>query len=105
MGGKVYTLAFVKCAKHRYCLHSVITLQQRQAEEAQRFTWSKKGQIFFFFKLSKELSGFNCLNSIAEEYFGEEKSFLLSCTGRQGKRASTCTVYDTGCSHQDQDSW
>lgn len=36
--GKVYTLAFVKCAKHRYCLHSVIILQQRQAEEVQRFT-------------------------------------------------------------------
>lgn len=68
-GGKAYTLAFVKCAKHQYCLHSVIILQQRQAEEVQRFSWWNKWQIFFSFKFSRYCSGFNCLNSSAEEYF------------------------------------
>lgn len=71
--------------------------------------------FFFFFKLSTEFSGFNCLNSTGKQYFRTEQkphkfSFLRSSTGYWGRwgavegeaeegRVSTYIVYDTTCSH------
>lgn len=47
----------------------------------------KKRTDFFFFKLSKELSGFNCLNGIAEEYFRGGKKFFTELYREAGEKS------------------
>lgn len=47
----------------------------------------KKRTDFFFFKLFKELSGFNCLNGIAEEYFRGGKKFFTELYREAGEKS------------------